>query len=1604
MSIDTIENIQDIAQEHLKHIKSLYIEHPNYLLEHYENERSNIDAYNGRQLLEMIQNADDAAQSVPEPKMGIFLTDSLLTIANTGQPFSVGGLNSILHSNLSPKYNQINQIGNKGLGFRSILSWADSVAIKSGKLQLEFSKKHSESLLAQIMSEKPIIESMIIDRYGKYVPAIAVLRCPCIIDMLDIQDEMLGYDTYIQIKLKNDVVSIVNAQLENTVDLELMLFLNNLQQIIIKTPFITKSYQREHLGISKLKISEVDSNNAVTSHLWNINLKKGIREGSKEINRDAKNYELCIAWQDGLKSSKGVLHSFFRTNVPFHFKGILHGTFELSSNRNELIDDPDGHNRFLFEQAAILIAETAVLISNNNRTIVNYNALDFAQIDFSSLTPFIKDTSFQLNLKEELKKKNIFPTISNKYINFEDKPVYYSNPIFAELLEPADFPHLLLCRNEEDELFLKSLAPFVYTINYLFSTIAKNSRNINHTNYARIIKALCNLIQNTQIEKLPPILYSDSNAILPSDKPVFIPDNAKNYSLRGEFGINFLNYDLATALKEVFATESFEGLSQKLNAFNVKAFCFNEIVGRIIEFYSTKFTVEDIYALNDSLFNLFKAESKINNVWQGESIRLVNSNDSIDNGSNLYFGKEYHCNITDKIYSYNRDKIVKPPKSFNIVESDFQLWKAYLKWVGVAELPRKLSINNSKEYAEYSMKCYDFKNPIDGHYFKNYTQFNQTLSTYGQIYALGVDDLDNILQENNSETIIAWLISDKDLLELLEKDKEPPTSVVQFYFYKKQYPRSLSGYNLPNYIRWKLSNSPWLRTRAKTKQPPNLCTSSVTITDEFSPIIDKPYIDYHSDIFQKNGIKSDKIDYLLNLIGVHKTISDFSTNTLYSILLKLPQIDPDGKKAKTLYREIALNYNEHQLDRDDEFYINFNSIGKVFCSKQNVNSYQSTKNVYYVNDKHYGASVINNFHSIHIDRRRGKSKIFKLFGVKSLEKLKFRMIGEPIFHPLNNVFEQDILNFKPYVYVFRQEVDTQGTEKHQIKDVKISLVSQIDITLLQENSELPIVLADFESIYFPETKTIFIKTPLLLDSLKKLQEDISFCSAIAEGFSALIDVDAQRQQIRELYSKPPYGRDDLLREEFGDNNLEKLIAARGKLGIINDPKRQFWNAFLKCFDLNKMDDNYLTDSTFLENIKTLFPAICNIFDDAFNQIDYENYNNEHSLRFILNIFQILNLTIDIFNKYAYPPLDITNIYELDFKIVKDANRLIFKNLLYIKFTSNEKDKSSFNDNMLAYESINPEHTNDLNYNVFNDLNIRTIEIFDIDLRSNYEIINFEELYDLNIKTYISKIGQEHISETLAYQFIKENPRIASLLYFNDEIDNVITELKAWAPKADANSNIPVSNINKKRICIGSNPFFYTDFKDLINQLDLTFSDEKLNIDISKIKIKKLDRNSIPKPRKGIGNITNKKPKKPKEEIGFLGEYIVYKYLLDSSNNKVNVKWVSEYAKEAGVNLDGADGKGYDIEYTPNNAEYPRYVEVKVIDWENAFHISSNEINCGEKLKKRYEIFLVKNISNLAEVSIEVIQGPFDYHGKESFTDNNLFTVINDSFILKYDIN
>ena len=1597
-----MNDLNNFIEKELEKRKFDYKSSPAYILEHYNIEKQNIEAYNGRQLLEMLQNADDASENATEKKVLIKLTDNYLTIANNGEPFNEDGFRSIIYSNISSKTLQQNKIGQKGLGFRSILSWSDEVIINSGKTKLAFSEIIAKNFLEDLIAESSEI-STFLKQKSRIKHPIATLRVPKLLN--GESDSENSFDTTISIKLKKNIIDDVQTQIFKVINKGTLIFLNHIEIIEIDSPKRKIIYKKSFSNKSKNEVS-VESNNLLEeiteTKTWQVKRRIGTHK--------EKNFELAIAWNKELNETENVLFSYFKTEVRFPFPALLHGTFELTQDRNQLVNDTEGHNEFLTGELSELLIETALEISQNPK--VSYLPLKILNIDFDKVDNVFQKFNFKESLIEKIKLNNVFPTVNNLYKTYTDKPVFYDLPV-ASFVNGNDVENLMpICDDESVIKFFKTFPIFHYTVTKFISIISERATKIEISVLAKLISFLLEYdaykkelnLNSLNLSELDEFLLDSEMNVISWSSNIFIqPQNKIEFKLPKSLNIRFLNQDLINALLIELKIENTEMLLNKLEPFGIKNYSFSEISETLIQHFNTFEKIEnnDVIELHTFLFRLFKNElenAEPSALSSDIFTPVITINKKVRKANNLYFGKYYGNPITEQIYKYDKSKLLAQPSEFGLHDENEKYLKTYFKWLGIAELPRKIYSKAPEEFVEYAFKNFDYKHKIGDYHFSNYEKFKKSWNRYGQVKIQSIDELDFILSKNNCETIIAWLCEDDSIYKLFESDSEPIGSVIEAHFGSDWYNREIKGNLIRNFLKWRLSRVAWLNTKSGIKQAPILCTTSATISNDFSPLIEKPNIDYDAVVLKNSKINPDKVDYLLNIVGVNKTISSFETKTLYSILNNLPEIDSEGKKAKTLYRELAVNYEEKNLDYSEVEYKNFISEGKVFCKKQGLYSYEKNDSVFYVDNKRYGESIINQFYTIEIERRRSKEKIEKVFGVKPLKGLKLILASTPTLHSLNGKFEQEIELFKPYVYVFRQDLDITGKEKSLIKDIRFKLVTDLSVLLEKEKEKSEFSLSFYEYLYLYKNKTVYIKTPTYVDDERKLKDDVNFCSTIAEAFSALIDVDAQRQQIRELFSKSASSRDDIIRAELDDVNLEKLVIAKNKLGIVNDPKIQFWASFLKCFPTKKIRRENLTDEELLIELKKLFPYLNEVISTSFEQINYENYNEENSLRLIIELLRKSQLSLLDFNKFAYPSIELSDLYELDLKRIKEIKKKEFKQILYSQFLNSNRDKKEFLKSIFKYDSLKGNFQNKINYNVEADLLAQLGEQFNMNFLEDLNF-NFEKIYSKNKKTYELKSEELNIPKELANQFLNENIELESLLYFENEIQTLLEELKEWIPKTNEGDKGITKNLAKKRIKIGDSDFLYDDFGDLFNQLEVGGA---FQTNLSKIKIKRaVNGNSSSKDKINTPSKNPKKPKQPTEELGFLGEWLVYKHLLNTIKNKDNIKWVSEYAKLAGVNADGKNGLGYDLEYIPNDAKYPRYVEVKVVGWENAFHISSNEVIQGEKLKRHYEIFLVRNIVDTSNISIEIIQGPFDYSGQRSFNDNELFTVINDNFILKF---
>lgn len=406
-------------------------------------EKSVVKGYQGRELLELIQNAEDECKD-RQGIMKICLKNNILRIENSGNPFSFDGILSLMTVSYSPKDSN-DYIGNKGLGFRAVLSWSDSISIFSRLLSVRFSREDATK------TQNDLIEAIEEERRAKYKfddYSIPIFSTPNTdIEYISPSENM---DTLILLECKDEAIDRIKEQL-NLINGKELLFLKNLGKIIIepeqdiKTYFIVDDKDFKGTDDDKLfyKYCLIETNEKDTPYQYKVYQSTGSLPYLDEENKEKiKKYIMSLAIPIDDAPSDSYLYSYFRTNVKSPFRFILNATFELTDDRKYLIDSVD-ENSFNNQIVSFLPKFIIEAITHNysGEKEASYTLLKELLIDnFSFLSG--NGYNFRDIYLQTLKNAKVFPTVNNEFIDFSNTPVLYEFP-FAQILKGEEFKQLL---------------------------------------------------------------------------------------------------------------------------------------------------------------------------------------------------------------------------------------------------------------------------------------------------------------------------------------------------------------------------------------------------------------------------------------------------------------------------------------------------------------------------------------------------------------------------------------------------------------------------------------------------------------------------------------------------------------------------------------------------------------------------------------------------------------------------------------------------------------------------------------------------------------------------------------------------------------------------------------------------------------------------------------------------------------------------------------------------------------------------------------------------------------------------------------------------------
>jgi len=1002
----------------------VYLKQPQRLIQDYNTEKETTRDYIDREIFELLQNANDAAAEIDQRgKVLIELTSDLLIVANSGEPFSIGGVNSLLFSHISPKKKRKNLIGQKGLGFRSVLNWCKRPVIFSGHLNLVYQDSKRQQILDKLLIESKTIVTLV-EKEREYPDEVIIptLPFPSFIDapftnsnrfsskLYQIRNQK--YDTVIGIPFdKPEYYAEAKKQLESLYS-AIMLFAGSLDEILIRIDgeiyryWIVEERNKEKQSAT---IKWHDSQKFV----WQIYEQNGvIGNAQRDIKSDLENeYSIIIAIPKNQKvDSSTPLFSFFPLELKFPYPVFCHITLELEGNRKH--PRPSASNIAILKELTKFFAEKASQqdVSDDPWSRIRLLAKT------SELDRFLADIDFDKILIEEAKKHNIVPTLGGMHhIASETKQI---NADTVNWLPQEQFSDIALPNpSYEIKRFYNALG--IDSISNVEFTRRLNKIEFPDINSRATL--IANLIKHNlvTVDPAPDLLIDQSGCKITENSRTFLQSRDQKVFERPEWlNIQFVHDELRIKLMEMLEITEVRELRQKLSPFGVNEYSLNSIASALIAEANKRITSEPAKkkeTYDDLFYTLFYLYSQRGDASFPEdlSVPLRTKAGSYESAKILYFSESYNANgdWLSELYKWTPDKLLANLNDLGVDGYDPN-YISFLKWLGVADFPREIILdspgNSYKTYVLDSLP-YEPEGIMIGEYkYKKRRDFNEPEITSIKSF----DGIENFPKADPA-AIIVWLALDSLCNQLRSNHPSFAMLTDRPPGVRKWNRKTYTG-PIPHYAKWVLENSSWLIITDGSKRKPSECMIGEKSLEKIfpsptrfkHPLFDK-YL--HDPIMFRRAWEN---------AGVIPDVNYLSRNQIKDILIALPSKDQGGESARKFYQNILDAICIGSLAWDGPGY-EFLNNGMMWGRGPEGTRYYNVSELRYTDSAQFPELLTSELSMVDLPKRYRDNEVKSVFGIKPLESIK--------------------LTYSDIQFEKRPESDSLQSQFNQIKPMLLAL-------------------------------------------------------------------------------------------------------------------------------------------------------------------------------------------------------------------------------------------------------------------------------------------------------------------------------------------------------------------------------------------------------------------------------------------------------------------------------------------------------------------------------------------------------------------------------------
>lgn len=1271
-----------------------------------EDEQRKTD-YHGRELLELLQNVDDAAVHSTLKEVDVLLEykNNVFTVANNGTVFTIETIERLCHGSASNKSDDF--IGNKGTGFRSLLNWGKQIEIHSGGFHIGFSQDFADREFHKLHKESEIIKEQLHNVPNLSIP---VLHCPFEAESIE-----TSYDTVIKIftdeSFQRDEQNILNQI--NSFDYKTLLFLPNITQVTIKTDEFEKVVEKVTKDNRKI---EIHTGEKVENYLFYQNPDEPYINVGKNEKRKIRT-SIAIFLDEEADYSKESMYCFFPIrNFSTQLNCLMHATFELNTSRDDV--PLNAINKAVFEHLLKFVKTISEkeLISYNDRLLA-----------IKTLTPTEKKSKLWnengFNLRnyylELLKFCKFIPTVNGDFVSIDENPKLLTST-FPEFFIGEEFGSLLeyLPTTNNDDLLKELAEKHEVELEYSDEELCKV---ISHAgaSWSTAEKIDTFIWWGTEFsfsKLLPDLLMNSQGSFIKEDDTVYFVRGRK-LNIPKWARITQLDIEFEEELKRQL--QELEKIKKDLEDENIleRVIARNSGTGWSI-MPQLKFRYADsstiLNPVNSSVDDYQRAKEFAKWLWDNYSFnqnwqppedikfKLPSKTGTVERSDDLYFDDQYDNAIANKLFIADRYKPLANIYDIEVSDNNKVDFKLFCQKLGVSKYPvLKERIISDNRFQRIFSEDYLSKR-LPGN------DVDERTPRLTNIEFNAIDNLKEILEKMSIRDILFWIKSDDALQDELNLKHY---GLVSFrYTARVQADRShkYSDYT-QSYIKFIFENTSWLKIDGE-KFAPNQCVFAYTGLD-ISSVTATITNQHIKELAEELELKQKDLKEFLVKIGVKEKITELPSNDFYRVLLKLPLFDQGGQISEKIYREIAeLDANPFE---DCFEYQEFISKGMVFTQNRDGKHYHPAI------DSYFSSSIqvnVGNYSIMKTPLRSGSFQMFNsIFGVNEFTE-RYKVVQESIiYHKENVLFQSD---FKDFIIYARAWGEENVNIKNRIDKVRVSLVSHV---VLVDNGIKKTVESDYLIIRDKKNWLIY------LDSNKKMnQRQISTC--IEELFTQVANTTSNEipNQLGELY-RDTQGRKFLVEKYFGS------------VDVINQISKNAIRANLA----EVLNLNY--DAAQLDNM------------------DYNQFNSIENSEPLIELLRYHTLDIQLLKEKGFEyEVDLRAYWAKKIRLFVRNNSDLYRTNLYLKYLDygqslQENYETHFNE-FLKFNPQIEEISNSVNFNI--QLFIRSkFPSFTMDKAE----INIDDVYNQNYELLSFEIQDANLND-----FVDEHLKLRSLVYFLNE--------------------------------------------------------------------------------------------------------------------------------------------------------------------------------------------------------------------------------------------